>query len=488
MSNRPAVSAPPLAPLPSPPDVEPLPATGNPFVAGPFAPVANECEAHDLPTLGQVPADLDGLYLRIGPNPIHLHKPDAHHWFSGDGMVHGVRLQGGQAHWYRNRYVMSRQASRRLSRPIVPGDTRRNFIDTVNTNVFAHAGRIWATVEAGPAPVQLDGALNSVHRGLFDSPTRHPFSAHPHLDPLTGELHAICYDAIQHRQLTYVRVNAAGQVDKTVQIPVQHGPMVHDCAITRSQVIVLDLPLTFSWWALLKGEKMPYHWNPRHRARIGLLPRDGQTKDLRWLDIDPCFVFHPCNAYDLPDGSVVMDVCVHPCMFDNARKNEDLHARFERWTLPAQGQRVIRQVLHEAAQEFPRLDERRVGQPYRWAYSVGFDTTPYGGQMLYKHDLSGLSATLAEKASPPITTEAHAFGPHRKPGEFVFVPRGPGEDEGWLIGFVANLQTDRGELHVLDARNVSAPAQAIVTLPQRVPMGFHGNWVAAEAVRGGLPH
>lgn len=477
----------PSAALPLPPDMAPLAPSGNPFVTGPFGPVAGESTSHALQTQGQIPPELDGLYVRIGPNPIHLRKPDQHHWFSGDGMVHGVRLQGGEARWYRSRYVESRQASARLGRPIVPGETRRNFIDTVNTNVFAHAGRIWATVEAGPAPVQLDGQLKSIHRGLFDSPTRHPFSAHPHLDPLTGELHAICYDAIQHRALTYVRVNAQGQVDKTEAIPVKHGPMVHDCAITRTRVVVLDLPLTFSWWALLKGEKLPYHWNRRHQPRIGLLPREGSARDMRWFDIEPCFVFHPSNAYDLPDGSVVMDVCVHPFMFDKARPDADLHARFERWTMPAHGTRVVREVLHDAAQEFPRLDERKVGQPYRWAYTVGFDITPYGGQQLYKHDLSALSGAANNSGSGKLGTQAHVFGPQRKPGEFVFVPRGPEEDEGWLIGFVANLETDRGELHVLDARDVTAPAVAIVTLPSRVPMGFHGNWVDASAVRGDLP-
>src|SRR5690606_29151613 len=295
------------------------------------------------------------------------------------------------------RYIGSAKVQKALGRPLVPGETRGIF-DTVNTNVYGHAGRIWASVEAGPTPVQLDGELNSVRHGMFDSPAKHPYSAHPHLDPITGDLHAICYDAIQHRSLSYIRVSAQGTVDKVVRIPVKHGPMVHDCAITRTQVVVLDLPVTFSWWSLLKRESFPYAWNKRHPARVGLLPRDGGAADIRWYDVDPCFVFHPCNAYDLPDGSVVMDVVAHRDMFNRSRTGPeiDTQPRFERWTLPAQGHRVERRVISERSQEFPRLNETRVGQPYRYAYAVEFEVDQSGGQHLLKHDLhSGQSSSLS---------------------------------------------------------------------------------------------
>ncbi|MFT3856317.1 MAG: carotenoid oxygenase family protein [Aquabacterium sp.] len=243
-------------------------------------------------------------------------------------------------------------------------------------------------------------------------------------------MHAVCYDAIQHRRLSYVRVDRSGKVDKTVHIPVKHGPMVHDCAITRSQVIVLDLPVTFSWWSLLKREPFPYIWNRRHPARVGLLPREGQAKDIRWLEVEPCYVFHPCNAYDRPDGSVVLDVVVHAHMFDHSRvgPEADTRPRFERWILPKEGRKVVRQLISEREQEFPRLNETLVGQPYRYAYAVEFTVDQRGGQSLLKHDLEAGG------------TVAHAFGADLKPGEFVFVPRtvrhGTGITCGrrWLAG------------------------------------------------------
>ena len=454
---------------------------GNRFLTGPFGPVDKEATVHQLPVRGELPRDLNGLYVRIGPNPLKAPKADKHHWFVGDGMVHGLKMGDGQAQWYRNRYIGSASVQKALGRPPVPGQTRGIF-DTINTNVYAHAGRIWASVEAGPAPVQLDGELNSLKHGLFDSPTDHPFSAHPHLDPVTGDLHAICYDAIQHRKLSYVRVNAQGSVDKVVHIPVKHGPSVHDCAITRSKVIVLDLPVTFSWMALLRRETFPYHWNRKHAARVGLLPRDGEARDIRWFDVDPCYVFHPCNAYDLPDGTVILDVVAHEHMFDRSRIGPDgeTKPRFERWTLPAGGSQVRREVICTRSQEFPRLNETLFGQPYRYAYAVEFAVEQGGGQHLLKHDMQTRQTTTLQ------------LGPDLKPGEFVFVPRPasasqglqngqPAEDEGWLIGYAYDLRTNHGQFHVVDAATMKP--QAVVDIPARIPMGFHGNWVADEAVK-----
>ena len=445
---------------------------GNPFLEGPYAPVKEETTATRLKITGELPKELNGMYVRIGPNPIKDPDPGRYHWFTGDGMVHGLRLREGQAVWYGNRWIGSRTANKALKKPPTPGKTRGIF-DTVNTNVYGHAGRIWASVEAGPVPVELDAQLASVRHNLFGAAPSMPFTAHPHLDPITGDLHAISYDAIKHGEVYYQRINAQGQLDKVVTIPVKHGPMIHDCAITRSQVIVLDLPVTFSWSRLIK-RLFPYAWNTKHDARVGLLPRDGGPMDIRWFDVDPCYVFHPCNAFDLPDGTVILDVVAHARMFDQSRigPERDGSATFERWTLPAGGHKVIRQVISRRAQEFPRLDERLVGQPYRYAYAAEVHFDQKTGQSLLKHDLQQGG------------TVEHAFGLFHKPGEFVFVPKHAraAEDEGWLVGFAYNLSTQRGEFHVVDAQNMTSPAQAIVEMPVAIPMGFHGNWIADSSL------
>ena len=445
------------------------PTAPNPFLDDVFAPVATETTATSLDVVGELPEALNGLYARIGPNPLKQPHRSQYHWFIGDGMLHGVRLREGKALWYRSRWVGSPSVNEALGRPQVPGE-QRGVSDVVNTNVYGHAGRLWASSEAGVLPVELDGELNTLQHSLFNGGISTAYTAHPHPDPVTGDLHAICYDALQPKRVRYVRVSASGQVDRMVDIKVKHGPMIHDCAITASKVIVLDLPVTFSVRMAVGGATFPYAWNARHKARVGVLPRDGRGSDVRWFDVDPCYVFHPCNAHDLPDGTVVLDVVVHERMFDRSRVGPELEgrARFERWTLPAKGTRVQRQVISDVSQEFPRLDERLLGRPYRYAYAVEFGKAGHGGQTLMRHDLH------------TGTTLHHSFGPDVTPGEFVFVPRhaGSAEDDGWLVGLVANRQTQLGELHVLNADDLGGLPQAIVKLPSRVPMGFHGNWIA----------
>lgn len=446
----------------------PLSTDQTDFLDDVFAPVPSEAETTALRVVGELPAALNGVYARIGPNPLKP-NPKRYHWFIGDGMVHGLRLKEGRAEWYRSRYVGSNTAHKALGRPLLPGP-RHGVGDVVNTNVYAHAGRVWASVEAGMLPVQLDARLESVRHGTFDSPNKQPFTAHPHRDPHTGELHAICYDALKRNKVQYVRVSPQGELNRVVDIPVRHGPMIHDCAISRRFVVVLDLPVTFSFKRLLSFSAFPYAWNDRHPARVGLLPKDGQASDIRWHDVDPCFVFHPCNAFDLPDGSVVMDVVAHRRMFDRSRQGPEMDsgARFERWTMPADGGRVVREVLHEQPQEFPRLDERLAGEPYRYAYAVGFGDGRQGGLPLWRHDLQARQ------------TLRHDLGAHAVPGEFVFVPRQAqgAEDDGWLVGFVHNRQSGRAEFHVINADDFTGPPQAVVHIPARIPAGFHGNWIA----------
>ena len=444
----------------------------NAYLEGPYAPVPDELTVEELAVAGAIPPELYGTYIRIGPNPATPQDPRAYHWFTGDGMVHGVRLEGGRARWYRNRYIRSNRVSQALGEPPAPGP-RRGFFDTVNTNVLGHAGKILALVEAGANPVELDTELGTLrHSDLGGTLTQGGFTAHPHLDPLTGELHAICYDALTPTRVRHVVVGADGTVRRDLAIPVEHGPSIHDCAITARYVIVLDLPVTFSEETARKGYAFPYRWNPSHQARVGLLPREGSAEDIIWCDVSSCYVFHPCNAYDLPDGRVVFDAAVHDRMFggDDYNGPGSNRVTFERWTIDPEARSVAREVVSDRAQEFPRPDERRIGQPYRYGYAI---TLPVPGAppsaSVLKHDLE-----LG-------TTSEHVLSPGSIPGEFVFVPRSvdAAEDDGWLMGYVVDMARGGAtDLRLLDAATMTEVAR--IALPQRVPLGFHGNWVPAS--------
>jgi carotenoid cleavage dioxygenase len=453
----------------------PAPADGNPFLTGIHAPMTEERTLAELPVAGRIPVGLEGRYLRIGPNPV-APNPASYHWFIGDGMVHGVAIAEGKALWYRNRWIRSKAVAKALGVPPAPGP--RHVFDTVNTNVVGIGGRTFALVEAGSYPVELGETLEDQAFTAFDGTLKGSFTAHPHLDPKTGESHAICYEGRDQTTIRHVVLDATGRVIREEPVAVKHGPMIHDCAITERFVIILDLPVTFSMKTLLAGQGFPYRWNPEHPARVGLLPRRGRQEDIVWCAAAPGYAFHVANAYDADDGRVVLDLCVYDTMFGEGAQGPDARCRgLERWTLDPASRAVDVQALDASPQEFPRPDERFFGQPYRYLWSMALPTDPaerfVGATALYAHDLA-----IGER-------QVHDFGADRHPGEFVFVPESPDSPEGhgWLMGFVVDMRDETTDLVILDARRFTEAPVASIRLPHRVPPGFHGNWVAQADAR-----
>ena len=440
----------------------------HPFLSGIHRPLAKEFTLTELSVEGELPAMLSGRYVRIGPNPVNP-DPEHYHWFAGAGMIHGLAIEGGRALWYRNRWIRSVAVSEALGGPPAPGP-RHHRNDVVNTNVIGLAGEVWALVEAGSYPVVLSLDLEQQAYSAFGDTLSGSFSAHPHEDPSTGYFHAVAYEGGAMNQVRHVVVAPDGRVVREEPIAVQDGPSIHDCAVTANYVIVLDLPVTLSVDAVRKGMDFPFRWNDLHPARVGLLRKDRPGSSIIWCDIDACYVFHTGNAWEMADGTVVLDVVAYETMFDGADGGPGGRCLgIERWMVHPAAQAVTRQSIDPAAQEFPRYDERRTSCPTRYLYTVS--AADVGSPMpscIYKHD------------SETGLRETHDFGPGCVPGEFVFVPEcadGP-EDAGWMIGLVINSVADTTDLIVLDACTFAAPPIAKIGLPHRVPPGFHGNWIA----------
>lgn len=445
----------------------------HPYLTGIHRPMASELTLTTLAVTGTIPLALDGRYLRIGPNPV-IPEARGYHWFTGDGMVHGLRIEKGQALWYRNRWIRSKAVAAATKTESAPGPRHGKF-DTVNTNVVGINGRTFALVEAGSYPVELSETLDEQTFNPFDNTLRGSFTAHPHRDPVTGEQHAICYEATAPGEIRHVVINDEGKVIREEAIPVKHGPMIHDCAFTARYVVILDLPVTFSMSAFVAGHTFPYQWNAKHEARVGLLPRNGKAEDIIWCAVEPGYVFHVANAYDLPNGSVQLDVCAFNTMFaDSFEGPSDPSRGFERWTVDPTAQSVAIKTVDHSAQEFPRIDERLFGQAHRYAYTMALpekNTEQFCGETkLFKHDMqTGVRLV-------------HEFGPGRHPGEFVFVPahENSAEDEGWMIGLVVDLPHETTDLVIIDAQKFDSEPVASIRIPHRVPPGFHGNWIAAR--------
>lgn len=449
------------------------PEGGHPYLTGIHKPMTEEVTLANLKVDGEIPAQLDGRYLRIGPNPVTAPDEASYHWFVGDGMAHGIRIIGGKAEWYRNRWIRSNAVSDGLGEDRKPG-TRKPRTDTANTNIVEIGGRTFAIVEAGGFPVELTDELETVAHNPFDGTLHNAFSAHPHLDPKTGEMHAICYDAPVMDTVWHVVIGKDGKVKREEPIAVAQGPSIHDCQITENHVLVFDLPATFSIKRMLAGFAFPYDWNPDHKARVGLCPRNGSGADTIWCEVEPCYVYHPANAFETDDGKVIVDVVVHESTYARTTFGPGGEwSRLERWTVDPASKKVSRKILSDRAQEFPRYDERLTTSDYRYIYSIALagepDQLDMAGNELFKHDLKTGETAIRN------------FGENRHPGEFVFVPRShdADEDDGWLIGLVIDMNDETTELQILKANDFTGDPQAVIHVPHRIPPGFHGNWVSS---------
>ena len=424
------------------------------------AAVSDEVDAVDLPVHGTLPQELNGDYVRNGPNP--LPGSSAGHAFLGDGMLHGVRLERGRARSYRNRWVRTRSYLGQTS--YLRSFGRIDLTASVaNTSIVAHGGKLLALVESS-LPYEVTRTLETVGPHDFGGRLKTPFTAHPKRCPRTGELHAFGMSLVPGG-LTYHRIDAGGTLVESRPIKIARVTMMHDFALTDRSAIFFDLPVVFDLSRAVRGA-MPFRWDAKHRARIGVVPRDAAAGPARWLEIEPCFVFHVANAYESAETIVIDAVRYRDLWRDGTAIGRGF---LTRWTIDRATGRVGEAQLDDVAVEFPRVDERCTGRRHRYIDALAQDDGT--GSALLRYDVERGSA------------QAHRFAPGEFPGEFAFVPaRGEtAGDAGWLMGYVYDAARDASDLVVLDARDVSAPAVATVELPVRVPFGFHGNWIPADA-------
>jgi carotenoid cleavage dioxygenase-like enzyme len=452
----------------------------NPYLEGNFAPVKEELTAGpaDLKVTGTIPAELNGRFLRNGPNPVLSPDPATYHWFSGDGMVHGIALKDGQAQWYRNRWVRSAAVAQALGEEPRRGsaEVHGGMDFAANTNVIGHAGRTYAIVEAGGRPYELTNELETVGPCDFGGTLDGGYTAHPKRDPITGELYAVSYFFGWGNDVEVTVIDTAGRVRSARRITMGGPTSVHDCALTQTRIVLFDLPVLFDMELVMAGAGFPYRWFDDYPARVGLLPRDGDATEPVWHDVDPCYVFHPMNAYDVEGGDgVVLDVARHPSMFKTHQLGPNEGApTLERWHLDGHGGSVKEERLDDRGQEFPRVDERRVSLPHRYGYSVTVGATD---------DIIGTESGLIRHDLDRGTSEVRNFGAGTTVGEGVFVPRSAdaSEGDGWVLILAYDGSADASALHILNAEDLCGDPQAVIHLPQRVPAGFHGNWVPDNA-------
>jgi carotenoid cleavage dioxygenase len=427
-------------------------------------PVTEELTLADLKVNGKIPEELNGRYVRTGPNPI---TGTSTHPFLGDGMLHGMRLRDGKAEWYRNRYVQTPF----ITDPSVDVLDLSVMMDMksskANTHVMGHAGKI-LVLEEGHFPYVVDGQLNTVGPTDFEGALTGSFTAHPKICPTTGELLAFGYSALEP-YLRYLRVSADGKLVQTENITVGGPTMMHDFNITQNNVIFMDLPAVFNLELAMTGE-MPIRWDESYPARLGVMPRNGNDTQVKWFDINPCYVFHPLNSYE--DGDkIIIDVARFSHMW-KASTMDFPPPELWRWTIDTVSGKVHEEQVDDRPAEFPRVADSVIGMKHRYGYLAGMSQT--------KDPSEASGAILKYDRETGVRSDIE-FGRGRTGGEPVFVPaaNSSAEDDGYLMTYIYDASSDSSSFVIMDAASMDSEPVASIDLP-RIPGGFHGSWIDAS--------
>jgi carotenoid cleavage dioxygenase-like enzyme len=452
------------------------------------APIPMECDALFLKVVGELPRELNGTLYRNGPNP-QFDAPGAH-WFVGDGMLHAFHLENGRAS-YRNRWVRTpkwqaeHDAGRALfggfgqKLPNAPASTIQDG-GVANTNIIFHGGRLLA-LEEGHLPTEIEpGTLATLGHCNYGGSIAGPFTAHPKIDPVSGEMMFFGYNAAGPftPALSFGSVNASGVVTRFDRFEAPYASMVHDFVVTENHLLFPVLPLTGSMARAISG-RPPYAWEPDKGAYVGVMKRQGSASDIVWFRAENCYVFHVMNAWE-NGNRIIADVmqCDEAPLFPHPDGSPTdgvkSRARLCRWTFDLAGNtdRFTQTYLDDIKGEFPRIDDRRTGlaSNHGW-YACANPDVPMSDSFCGIMHVSGKGSRLGQYQLPIRDTISEA----------VFVARGDdaAEGDGWLLAVVWRGRENRSDLAVFNATDVEVGPVALVQLGHRVPDGFHGNWVGA---------
>jgi carotenoid cleavage dioxygenase len=461
--------------------------SGNYFLEGNFAPVSEEHEVTDLEVIGEIPPDLAGNFLRIGPNPVYVYDVEKYHWFDGDGMIHALEFNGGKA-TYRNRFVQSECLRRERERGDWIWKGINSMLDPTpsrvpegapmtknpgNTAFAWHNRTLYALHESSePHIIRLPG-LETLGTTNFDGKLVHPFTAHPKVDPRSGEMVTFGYGPFPP-YVQYSVIDAGGELVHSTPITIPKPVFMHDCAASENYTLFLDFPLTFDMERAMAGES-PLGFEADHGARIGVLPRFGNDEDVRWFEVQPGVVIHTANAWE--EGEEIVLQASRSNTSDiigagvaNTADRSEMMGRLHEWRINLDSGTVRERLLSDVPCDFTRINDDYAGVENRYVYAARFhperDVT---FDALLKYD------------NREGRVELHEFGADRYGGEAVFAPRpgSNGEDDGYLVAFVQDEGQGQSECIVVDAQDVGAGPAARILIPHRVPYGFHAGWVPA---------
>jgi all-trans-8'-apo-beta-carotenal 15,15'-oxygenase len=438
---------------------------------------------------GTVPSWLRGTLFRNGSGRNELGGAWFPHWFDGDGMISAIRFTGDGVR-YTNRYVRTENyrdettAGRIRHRgfgKMRPGGVAANAFrqpaNVSNTSVLMQGGRLLSLWEGGPPfsldPVTLETRAVETFGGKVKA-----FSAHPKVDPLSGEIFNFGIDYGRRTTLGIYRVTGTA-IERFAPITLPYPVMNHDFVLTERHLVFCLGPILVQPVRMVLGLKSfdaALQWDSGRPTKVLIVPRDGRSAP-RWLETGSFFQFHFANGYEESDGTLVLDLARYP---NYATIGEALRS-YWRSEWPSEGMaqlarlridpdgKVGSQTFHSGvANEFPCIDPRRVGRPYRYAYIA---SNPAERRI-------GLQQRISRVDFDTGAVISHDFSPAGYVGEPLFVPRDPAaaEDDGVVITLVYDAGTERTSIVGLASMDLAGAPLFTARLTHHVPYPLHGTF------------
>mmetsp|Transcript_20305 Transcript_20305/g.37727 ORF Transcript_20305/g.37727 Transcript_20305/m.37727 type:complete len:510 (+) Transcript_20305:352-1881(+) len=479
-------------------------ASGKEFRTGQFEPVKGDkvLGSDALEVSGTIPADVDGVFLRVGPNPVFEPK-HGYHLFDGDGMVHAVSLSpetGGSTYARHQIQTIKLQTELANGGPVYPtigsmagktgiarvlafeqriraGQYERSGV--ANTAMVHHAGKLLALNEGDiPYKLELKEEGGIATQGPLEWSKLTPFTAHPKVDPVTGFMHAFGY-SMEKPYLRYYVVDDKGDHVHSLDIDLPQAIMMHDFCITENKVIFLDTNLVFDAAEMAKGN-LPFRFDASRPARFGIMDKkETDASNIVWCEAPPQQIFHTLNAWEEEDGNTVTMIA---CKSDYFRLSlealTDVQTDAERtmlvrYTFDLAKKTTEMKTLLDAnpiAVEFPVVSPKLVGRKTQTGFVAGFvPGHTLRSNSVYKVNLeSGATEGVIEIPDG-------LFG-----GEAIFVPSSAPDatsGDGYIISLVHDTSFKTQRLYIWNATTMENQPVAIVSISERVPSGFHALFV-----------
>ena len=478
--------------------------TQNPFLQGPFEPLRNAYAIADLYVEGHIPTELHGALYRTGSNQ-HFRPIDAErfHWFDGDGMVHAFHLQNGRAS-YCNRLVetdglkVERAAgcalyngisghSEKPQGPLPEGAPRIKSVAGIN--VISLAGKVLTMHEIDPYYWNLDPrTLETRGKFNFGGSFETMLTAHPHTDHHTREMLFYAHDN-EAQTLDCFATDMQGEVQSRHRVTLPFKPWIHDFVFTENYYVFVFGPVRIRPYAadLVPLGRSALSFDTGATTRVLLVHR--KTGVSRWLESDLYFTLgHFLNAFEVEE-KIVIDASITRTLDPAFAGHVEDFYPFPLIDAPSpfSGPELHRVVVDLAAgaisttrigdfnAEFVRPNEQVMGRPHRYGYMAGIHQPgpqTRGFNCIVKHDYASGVSHFQHLCSDYQMT----------PGEPIFVAKqgAKAEDEGWLLVVWWDPVRNASELVIHDAQDFDGEPTARIRLDHHIPLGFHGNWIAAS--------